>query len=69
MSVTRYTCDDPDYDLWICTHGTYIKYDDYEKLEVAARKALAVLQMYHGVFKDDFMNEAVSSLKEVFGEK
>ncbi len=48
MTVRRFTCDDPDYDLWDSSYGMFVRFDDYERLQLAAKKALEALEWSWG---------------------
>lgn len=64
MTVRRFTCDNPDYDLWDDSHGTFVRYDDYERLQTAARKALVCLNMFKDIGIVTFTSEAIDDLKK-----
>ena len=46
--VTRYTCTDEFRHLWETGDGDLVTYEDYELLQVAAKKALEALQWSWG---------------------
>lgn len=68
MTVRRFTCDDPDYDLWDSSYGMFVRFDDYERLQLAAKKALSCLNMYKTLGLETFTLEAIDDLtKELEG--
>ena len=41
----------------------FVRYEDYERLRVAAQKGLAILKMYEGIFSNSFHKGAIQALE------
>ena len=65
MTVRRFTCDNPDYDLWDDSHGTFVRYDDYERLYMILQLVYAdMMDVDDGMVANHYFEKSVKLLKK-----
>lgn len=61
MTVNFYVADT----IWVCPEedADFVHYEDYKRLEIAARKALSLLEEYNSIVKNPFTKLVIDDLK------